>query len=322
MPPPHRQLVAGVPAYSTALDREAVRSLLSQGLPAGTEWSRIWIVVSGCTDDTAEVADEVAIEDSRVRVIRQATREGKASALREVFARAEGDLLILLNGDATAQPGSVVELLRAAEKASGPFAVMGRPIPGPERSTGIGLAIQILWDLHHRLHESALRDRGGNHLSDELWLVPIPVSTSIPAGIVNDGAYLGAWLYRHGGSIIYASDARVLLEIPRTPSEHLRQRRRIHWGHRQVEDILGVAPTTWTSYAKRHPAEALSALLGSARDHPGSVPWIGFLILIEIEAMVLAGWDRYIGGKNHVLWDIVAPAGSVSPSHAQPTGID
>jgi poly-beta-1,6-N-acetyl-D-glucosamine synthase len=317
MPPPLRRLVAGVPAYNTGPRlREAVRSLLSQTLPEGAEWSRVWIVVSGCTDDTAEVADGLALEDARVRVIRQATREGKASALREIFVRAEGDLLVLLNGDATAQPGSVVELLRAAERASGPFAVMGRPCLGPERNRGLGLAIQILWDLHHRLHERTLADRQGNHLSDELWLLPIPVSTSIPTGVVNDGAYLGAWLHGHGGTILYASDARVLLEIPRTPAEHLRQRRRIHWGHRQVEEILGVTPTTWPSYAKQHPSEAVSALLGSARDHPGGVPWTAFLALIELEAMVLAAWDRYIGGKDHVLWDIVSPARPANPARA------
>ena len=287
--------------------------MLSQKLPEGYSWSRVWVVVSGCSDDTPEVADALAREDSRVSVVRQATREGKASALREIFRRAEGDYLTFLNGDATALPGSVAELLAAAEGVSGRFAVMGRPCVVPGTARGLTRAIEILWDVHDRLHRAMLASGEGNHLSDELWLLPLPITVPFPSGVVNDGAYLGAWLRGHGGKLLYATDACVFLEIPRTPAEHLRQRRRIHWGHRQVEQLLGVTPTTWKTYARAHPLSALNELFSSARDHPGGIVWTVFLAAIELEAILLATWDQHIGGKDHVLWDIVAPA---RPAHS------
>lgn len=309
MPNEDVRISAGVPAYNTGPRlREAVESLLHQELPAGTRWSRLWIVVSGCTDDTLEVAESLALKDARVAVVRQATREGKASALREIFARAEGEYLVLLNGDATALPGAVRALLASAEGQPGNFAIMGRPMVHPDRTHGIGHALEILWDLHHRLHQKTLTAQEGNHLSDELWLLPIPVRVPFPSGVVNDGAYLGAWLRGHGGRILYAPTAHVMLETPRTLGEHLRQRRRIHWGHRQIAALLGVEPTTWKSYAKRHPAAATREILGCAREHPMGIPWTALLALIEVQAFLLAGWDRHVGGKNHVLWDIVAPA--------------
>jgi hypothetical protein len=144
-------------------------------------------------------------------------------------------------------------------------------------------------------------------------LLPLPVETPLPLGVVNDGGYLGAWLHAHHGRLAYAVDARVRIEIPRTPAGHLRQRRRILWGHRQVREMLGVAPTTWHRFARRHPGEAVRTLLSVVVERPRSIPWTALLVLLEVEAYALAGWDRTVAGKDHVRWDLASPSGPASP---------
>ncbi|HEV2165662.1 MAG TPA: glycosyltransferase family 2 protein [Thermoplasmata archaeon] len=308
MPPSLRRISAGIPAYNTGPRlREAVRSLLTQTLPPGFEWSSLYIVVSGCTDDTPSIADALARADPRVIVVRQIGREGKASALRAVFERADGEGLVLLNGDATAEPGSVASLLGAAAGAPPPFAIMGRPCLPKGTSGGFRRGIEVLWELHHRLHEATLGGPLGNHLSDELWLLSLPILPALPHGVVNDGAYVGAWLRGHGGQVRYSPEARVTIEVPRTAAEHLRQRRRIAWGNGQVRELLGVAPVTWVEWAMLDPPTAFRILVQILRTRPVVLPWTLFLVVLEVEAMFLAKWDRHVTGRNHVLWEVVPP---------------
>ncbi|HEV2428838.1 MAG TPA: glycosyltransferase [Thermoplasmata archaeon] len=314
MSAPSRWIAGGVPAFQTGPRlRESVRSLLAQRLPEGTAWSGITVVVSGASDDTLAVAQALAREDPRVSVVHQPRREGKASALRAIFAEARGDALVLLNGDATARPGAVEALLGAAPTPSGPFAVMGRPCPPAALTRGLGRGIEVLWELHHRVHRATLEREDGNHLSDELWLLPLPVPSPLPAGVVNDGAFVGAWLRENGGRLFYAPAALVEIEVPRTPAEHLRQRRRISWGNHQVRDLLGVHPTTWFGYARGDPPGAVRLLVSTLRDYPRAVLSTFLLAALELEAVLLAGWDRHVVVRDHVLWEIVAPDGATSP---------
>ncbi len=303
-------LTAGVPAFQVGERlEEAVESLVSQTMPRGARWVRIVIVVSGEPDQTLRVAQRLAARDERIELVHQPRREGKASALRAIFERAEGSYLLLLNGDASAEPGAVAELLRAASGMRGAFAVMARPTlpPGPERGFRAGLA--ALWDLHDRVHEETLsRLGGGNHLSDELLLLPLPIPVPLPVGVVNDGAFLGGWLRFHGGRLLFARGARVRIEIPRTPAEHLRQRRRIAWGNRQIAELMGTPPTTWPWLARHDLPTAVRTMVGTVRERPGAIPALPLLAAIEIEAVLLAGWDRKVTGRGHVLWETVPPA--------------
>ncbi|HKS59869.1 MAG TPA: glycosyltransferase family 2 protein, partial [Thermoplasmata archaeon] len=151
----------------------SVRSLLRQNLPPGVEWTDVWVVVSPSTDRTLEVANSLAAEDPRVKVVLEAQRRGKSAALAEVLQRATGDYLVLLNGDARALPGAVSALLRAAPTLPGPFAVMGRPTPMRLDHSPLDSAVELLWDVHHAFHQHLIQNGRSTHLSDELLLIPL-----------------------------------------------------------------------------------------------------------------------------------------------------
>lgn len=298
-----RLLSAGIVAYNEEATLErSVRSLLEQRLPTESRWNDLTIVASGCTDRTVEVARRLAEGDPRVRVVAETERRGKAHALREVFARASGDALVLLNADARAEPDAVAALLALAAKVppGRPYGVMGRPRPRP---LGGGptwrRAVETLWQLHHEYHERLATRGGGAHLSDELLLLSLPVVAPLPEGTVNDGSYLGVWLATHGGSVLYAPDAEVEVEAPSTMRDHLAQRRRIHAGNLEVADELGRAPSTLVGASVDDP-RGFVRILGHDLRHRGAR--VASLGLLDALAWTLARFDRLPPARSYAVW--------------------
>lgn len=296
-------LSAGVVAYNErGRIRGAIRSLLDQSLPEGVGWVEVTVVVSGSTDGTDQVVRELAASDPRIRLVVQAQREGKSSALAEVFRRAKGDYLVLLNGDARAAPGAVAALVEAAAPPTERFAVMGRPVPPTGAPGTFSSAIALLWSIHHVLHASLLSDGRGNHLSDELLLLPVRELPPLGAGIVNDGSFVGGWLVQNHGELRYAPAAVATISSPRTFREHVRQRRRIVFGHRQILDRLAVQPLTIARFARRSPRQALRLLAGETR-RPGGVLAFSTLLAGEAVAVTLAMVDARSSRQDHVRWN-------------------
>ena len=296
-------LAAGVVAHNEEHHlRSAVQSLVGQELPEGVRWKEIWVVASGCTDRTVEVARSLADEEPRVRVVVEAERTGKARALREVFRRASGDALVLLNSDARAEPGAVGRLVGTAVGKRPPFAIMARPVvpsPTPGRWAP---TFEWMWDLHHEFHVDLLARGNGAHLSDELLLVSLPSVPPVPDGIINDGSYFAVWLSQHAGGLWYAPDARVSIQVPSNVRDHLRQRRRIHVGNAQVSSVLGAAPATIPRRLVEEPAETVRLLRRMLAREDG-FEHFARLATWELVAHLLAAWDRLPPRKDHVRWE-------------------
>ena len=308
-------LSAGIVAHNEERNVErAVRSLLDQNLPSGVRWKNLWIVASGCTDRTVEVANRLAEKDPRVRVITEPDRMGKAHALQEVFRRAEGDAVVLLNSDAQAEPGAVGELVRVGLAQPTPFAVMGRPVVLPGTQGPWTEALRSMWELHHNFHLELQREGGGTHLSDELLLVSLSERPPLPAGIINDGSYIATWLAQHGGRRLYAPNARVMIEVPHRVRDHLRQRRRIKVGNEQVTSVLGAAPSTLIAYALRSPARALALVRQSVLSERNGLFRLAWLGASETAAKALAVWDRVPPRKDHVRWQRIEGATALAPT--------
>ncbi|MEM0129653.1 MAG: glycosyltransferase [Thermoplasmata archaeon] len=302
-------LAGGVVAHNDGETLEAsLRSLLDAGLPPGVRWTRIWVVLSGCTDRSVEVAQAMAARDARLRVIVEPERRGKAEALNTVFRHAEGDGLVLLNGDAVAAPPAIPALLDAARTLRRPYAVMGCPVPvrDPACRPIVADVVDLLWRIHADLHARTLARTDATHLSDELLLLSLPVPFSYPPGTINDGAWLGARLRRSGGSLRFAPDARAAIRVPRTFAEYRAQRRRIYVGHRQVARSTGVVPETIAVHALRAPGETLAILRGAVRTRADRIAFV-VLLAWETIALASAGWDCLDRTTDHVRWRRVGP---------------
>lgn len=303
-PPPHLRLAGGIVAYND-VDHlgSAVDSLLSQRLPDGVAWSGLWLVVSPSEDGTVELARSLARADPRIRLIEEPARRGKSAALREVMTHAEGDAVVLLNGDAFAEPGSVAAILAARPELEGPYAVMARPVPSSQGHAPLDRAVQLMWEVHHAFHLHVLSNGEGSHLSDEMLLLPLGQIPPLGEGIITDGAFVGRWLRANGGSLSYAPGAGVTVTVPASLREHLVQRRRIHRGHRQVGQMTGSFPSTLQRWGLRRPAEAIKLVWQSARRNPRPALSLSALLLIESLGGLLAGWDAVTGRGEPAAWE-------------------
>ena len=315
-----RELVGGIVAHNEEAHlRSSVRSLTQQQLPDGVDWREFWVVASGCTDRTVEVARSLADEDPRVHLVVERERRGKARALREIIERARGDALVLLNSDARAEPGAVRELLRTAAGKAPPFAVMGRPVVPAPVAGRWAPTFRWMWQLHHEFHLDLLADGTGRHLSDELLLVSLPGLSPIPDGVINDGSYLAVWLAQHAGGRWYASDACVSIDVPETVRDHLHQRRRIHVGNAQVGSLLRTPPATLPRQFLEHPADT-ARLLRRMLAEKGGFAHFARLATWEVVAHALAVWDRLPPRRDHVRWQrIRSPSGASGPDAPSPS---
>ncbi len=312
-------LVGGVVAFNEERNIEpALRSLLEQRLPPGAHWASIWVVASGCTDRTVPIVEAFAEAHSLVHLIVEKERGGKAQALDRILRTAEGDVLVLLNSDARAEPGSVAALLRSAADRPGPFAVMAQPVVPQGAATPVDRIVRLMWALHHEFHAASLGGGRGNHLSDELLLLSLPGVPGLPVGVINDGSYVGLWLAGRGGTLLYAPEARVAIQVPATLGDHLVQRRRILVGHAQMTRLMGRHPSTLFRLFLHDPEAAIRVLWHGIRKEPGRIVDLSLLIFPEVAAGCLALWDRLPPQRDHRNWQRIRQPARGLPSQSGP----
>ncbi len=107
-----------IPARDEEATLEAcVRSLLAQDYPGGLE---ILVLDDHSRDQTARVLAELAAGDARVRPLAGGPLlpgwKGKPNALRQLAARATGDVLLLTDADCTFYPHALASAVRHRER--------------------------------------------------------------------------------------------------------------------------------------------------------------------------------------------------------------
>ncbi len=93
-----------MPAYNEEPTlRESVQAVLER-VPGLLE---LVLVNDGSRDRTGAIADQLALEDSRVRVIHQPRNMGKTAALKTGFAATRGDIVIVQDADLEYDPAEI-----------------------------------------------------------------------------------------------------------------------------------------------------------------------------------------------------------------------
>jgi glycosyltransferase involved in cell wall biosynthesis len=112
----------------------------------------VLVVDDGSTDQTFAVAQAIAAQDDRVRIIRSRPNHGKGFGVRTGMLQATGELLVFTDADGSYGPGEVARITAAL--ADAPVAIGSRPAgwaTGPPArrlaSRLFNRAIQALLDL-------------------------------------------------------------------------------------------------------------------------------------------------------------------------------
>lgn len=281
----------GVMAYNEEkIIAKCLDGLLNQQLGNHTI-GEIIVVSSGSTDRTNEIVLDYNKKDSRIRLFIQPERLGKAVAINDFLAMANGDIAIIESADTITEPTTVNELLKPLiNKNIGMVGV--HPIPVNNRKRFIGFSVHRLWELHHNI---ALDHPKCGEMVAFRNLVPrIPKYTSV------DEAAIEGILQKEGLKLAYAENAILHNKGPETLKDFIKQRRRIASGHRHLAKSMRHQVYT------QSPSNILHYVFKDQKWNPKEIIFMMLLILVEGYARFLGAVDFYLRDKNPFIWDISA----------------
>jgi glycosyltransferase involved in cell wall biosynthesis len=171
----------GVMAYNEAVN---IKSLLLDLLRQQTHnflLVEIIVVASGCTDSTQDIITGLQKEDSRIRLIIQEQRQGKAAAINLFLKEAKGEFIVLVGSDLKIVADVLSKVLEPLRQP-GLGMTGGRPVPVDSNTSFMGYGVNLLWRLHHQL--SLSRPKLGEFVAFKNLVKEIPKETAV------DEAYL------------------------------------------------------------------------------------------------------------------------------------
>jgi poly-beta-1,6-N-acetyl-D-glucosamine synthase len=281
----------GIMAYNEAANiGNAISSMLDQRLRTG-RIEELIVVASGCTDDTVPIAESFSRKDSRVRVLRQARREGKASAINLFMKNARSPILLMIGADVLAKNGAIDALLRHFRDETVGM-VGAHPVPVNDERTFLGHAAHLLWRLHDRV--ALERPKLGEAVAFRNVLPGIPIDT--PVDEISIQALITQLKYR----LIYEPEAIVYNRGPATIADYLKQRRRIAAGHLQVQQQQGYSAATMDVWRVGRALLATKDAFAT----PRAACWTAGTVALEAWARALGAVDHR-RRRQHQLWQMV-----------------
>jgi len=186
-----------------------------------------------CPDPaTATVVGDYAARYSVVRHVADPQR-GKPAALNVGLKAAQGDIVVLSDGDVVVAEDALSPLLAPFEDSQ-VGAVSGHPLSVNPRDTLLGYWSHLLTEAG--IHQMRLaRDRAGQFLvcSGYLFAFRRALIERVPEDALAEDAVISHLIARRGYRVRYAPRARVLVKYPTTYRDWLRQKVRTSGGYAQ-----------------------------------------------------------------------------------------
>jgi cellulose synthase/poly-beta-1,6-N-acetylglucosamine synthase-like glycosyltransferase len=250
--------------------------------------TEILVVASGCTDRTESIVHDWARRDQRIRLIVQAQREGKASAINQFLPQVREKIVVVCSADLLPEAGALEALVAPfADPAVG--MTTGRPVPVNDPGTFMGFAAHMLWNLHHEINLRSFK--AGEMIAFRNIFERIPYNTAV------DEASIEPIIRGQGYEVRYVPEAVVYNKGALTVRDFLSRRRSIYAGHLEVRRTLGYAVSTMSG------ARILRVLLPRLDWRPRPFLWTWLVAGLEVYSRFLGRRDFEKRRYNHI-WEI------------------
>lgn len=280
----------GVMAYNEEANiGNAIETILGQDLRSG-EIAELIVVASGCTDRTADIVAEIARTESRVRLLVQEQREGKASAINLFIGATRSPVLLMVGADVIVKEGTIEALVQHFLDPSVGM-VGGHPIPVNDETIFLGHAVHLLWRLHDQIARES--PKLGEIVAFRNVIPSIPFDTAV------DEISIQALVSQMGYELVYEPRAIVYNRGPATAGDFLRQRRRIYAGHLRTQKQQAYTASTMSVWRIGR-----VLLRSGAFRSPRAVLWTLLTVALEVVARVLGYYDFRRRQPHHV-WEAV-----------------
>ena len=278
----------GIMGYNEEANiRPLLEFILSQrtAVAAITE---IMVIASGCTDGTEAIVKSFAMRDSRIRLLVQARREGKASAVNYFLSEAKEKILLVCSADLLPAPDTIEQLVAPFVDPELAMTTC-RPVPVNDKNRFMGFAAHMLWDLHHQIN--LIDFKAGELIAFRKVFVRIPYRSAV------DEASIESVIRGQGYSVRYVGTAATYNKGPDTIRDFLKQRRRIYAGHLVLRDAVGYRVCTLSGM------RILILLLRHLDWKPRAFIWTWAVVALEVYGRLLGRLD-YMRRRDHSIWDI------------------
>ncbi len=279
----------GVIVYNEADNIIPLLKALTEQQLTKVKLEEIIIVSSACTDGTDELVTDYARSHPHVRLIQQAERKGKSSAINLFLKEARSGILMIESGDTIPAPLTLEKLIAPfADEQIG--ATGGRPMPVNDEKTFMGYIVHLLWRLHHRM--SLLQPKLGEVIAFRKLFDSIPEDSAV------DEASIEALILQNNLQLKYIPDAIIFNKGPENLRDFIKQRRRIQNGH------------LWLKNRYRHKVSSQQQgilwkiMVEEIRSAPARVVKLAVVMAIEMYCRLLGDIDYYLRKKNPFVWTI------------------
>jgi poly-beta-1,6-N-acetyl-D-glucosamine synthase len=286
----------GIMAYNEEQNvGELLNVLLARNSPS-VNIAEIIVVASGCTDTTINIVQKFININKKVKLLIQAQRTGKISAINYFLKTATSNIVALINADVTPRDNSIERLMRVFLDAEVGMSG-GRIIPVDRCDNLMGFAAHLLWSLHHSiaLKSPKLGEAIAYRRLDGLLF---------PEDTIDDEGIVEATMLKQGFKICYVPTAIFYNVNPQRIKEFVMRRRNIYAGHLQLKDRTSYLVSTIKikNFLRIPP----SCILKITDFNVKLICWTVIIAFFELWARILGAYDFYIKKRDHRIWEIAA----------------
>ncbi|MEA2687589.1 MAG: poly-beta,6-N-acetyl-D-glucosamine synthase [Candidatus Eremiobacteraeota bacterium] len=297
-----RAVVVGIMAYNEAANiGRTLRSIQEQSIAARI--SRIMVVASGCTDDTCAIVVRIAAADPRVVLIEERVRAGKTVAINTFLSAIHEPIAVIPSADLILEPETLKHLIAPLDDPRVGM-VGAHPIPTNDPGTFIGFAVQLMWELHHRI--ASVEPKMGELVAFRNQL------TLLDPAVLSDELSVENQIRAAGLRVQYAPGARVYNRGPETLREFVVQRERWCVANMQTARDFDTAVST---LSVRNVLRAVRQLVAQTRPR---LDWLLLAALLEAWCRLRAYASFTILGRadRYRVWEPLRSTKTVAPKES------
>ena len=281
-----------VPAHNEAANiQNVLESLLAQRVQHARV-IEVVVIASGCTDGTAEIARSVSKGRPGMHVHVQERRDGKVAALNAYLKMRDrrAEIVLVCSADLRVAPDVIEHIVTCFREHPEVGMVGARPVPDNDATEVIGMMVNVLWEMHHRI--ALLAPKMGELVAFRSNLIEYVSELSVV-----DEASVEDIILSKGYSLAYVPQAIVTNHGPETWAEYFEQRRRIARGHYWLDFAFGYRVATLDQ------TRVLSVAYEVAREQSSfGRKALAFAIATEVAARVAGFVDARIFGRKRRTW--------------------
>ncbi len=245
------------------------------------------------------IPEEISrIQDNRLIKVLEKERKGKVKALNSISSNILGDIVFLISGDVSFDPSLIKRCEDSFTGTTGVVSVRVLPSNTRNYTEKIGA---LMWEMHD-LQLSILSESGINVHAGEFLCVRKGLLRDLPE-VINEDEFLCIEAANNSLSVKYLKDQEVHNYVPSNLVDLLQQRRRVNFGHIEIEKI-GWDPRIMDTLVFSETHLFLVIFSTFLKQKKWNVATLFGAVSIEILANLSARMDSYFG-KDHRKWTMV-----------------